>query len=121
MAKTIQPELTFESQKRAITRLLRRIHDSSPIIPLANSIISGRKEPPESIDAELAALTHRGKFSWRERRIAAWSLGWANLDKKHVEPSEAVLTHVVRSGLPLGVDRVVRPVICSLAVSISAG
>src|SRR5437899_2768260 len=118
MAQTIQPEPSFEIEKLEIARLLRRIRPSSPIVPLANSIISGRKEPPESIDAEVAALTHSGKFRWRERRVAAWSLGWTNLAKKQSELSETILTHVIRNGLPIGVERVVRPVICSMAVSI---
>lgn len=104
----------------AMAGLLKRVRPNSRAAALARSILAFNKDTPESIDAEIAPLVKVGKYSWRERRAAVWSLGLAELTEVQTRQAGIALARVVQQGLPISDSRTGYPIMWSFLAAIPA-
>ena len=107
----------FEMEAPAIEKLLKRLKPQSPIAALARSILAGESQHAEYFEPAVAALTHTGKFSWRDRRVAAWALGRANLGAEQAGRAASALAYIIKRPAPDLEKRWLRPMPLTLAIA----
>jgi hypothetical protein len=90
-----QPLEISQDERERIDRMLRKMRSKDPVRHLAVSILEEPSVRLENIIPLVAAFERKGALHWRDRAIAAWVLGRANLSAQQRRVAAEALTQLV--------------------------
>lgn len=111
------PRLTAEEMKTAYT-LIERVRRWSKVREIAEKLLDNPGQPLPSLQPLIQALIRPNRAHWRERQLATWVLGRANLNPEQRTFAAETLTQVLERRLERDTsDKVRRAVFRGIGLS----